>query len=170
MKRKERHKKGISLLLLMVLCLVGVYGTGSATDVPVYTSVSCALRADLSSVPVTGQADGQAAEQILDTAQDTIRIPVERFYQDCIARLPETDGPLERMEQDQATVLLERCRQVKRSGLRDSEVSDSCVIEIFGQPAGSDESVDAAETASSDSQSRIIAYIHDQDGQKEHIL
>lgn len=148
MKQKERRKKWISLVLLTVLCLVGVYGTGSATDVPVYTSVSCALRAD----------------------QNTIRIPVERFYQDCIARLPEAEGPLERMEQDQATVLLERCRQVKRSGLRDAGTSGSCVIENFRQPAAIYESVDAAETASPGSQSRIIAYIHDQDGQKDHIL
>lgn len=148
MKQKERQKKWISLMLLMVLCLVGVYGTGSATDVPVYTSVSCALISD----------------------QNTVKIPVERFYQDCIARLPEAEGPLERMEQDQATVLLERCRQVKRSSLRDAGSSDSCVIENFRKPAGIYESVDAAETASPDSQSRIIAYIHAQDGQKDYIL
>lgn len=170
MKRSERQKKRISLVLLMVLCLVGVYGAGSAADVPVYTSVLCALGSNQSIAPVTGQTGERAVDQNPDSARDAVKIPVERFYQDCIARLPEAEDPLERMEQDQVTVLLERCRQAKRSGPRDVATSDSCVIENFRQPAGIYESVDAAETAFPDSQSRIIAYIHNQDGQKDHIL
>lgn len=146
MKRRERQKKWISLMLLTVLCLVGVYGAGSVTDIPMYTSVSCAFGSD----------------------QNTV--PMERFYQDSLVRLPEAEGPLERMEQNQVTVLLEQCRQVKRSVSGAVGESDAYVMDGFGQPAGSYESVDAAESASSDSRSRIIAYIHDQDGQKAYIL
>ncbi len=144
MKRKERQKRRISLALMIVLCLAGVYGAG--------------------------QTGILQAEPVSDSAHATVSVPMEQFYQDSPVKLPDAEGPLERMEQSRITVLLERCKTEKRNSFKGAGEFAGAAIENFRQFTGICDRVDDIGTAFPGNQSRIISYIHDKDGQKGNTI
>lgn len=153
MRQRAKQRKNISMILLVILCLMGIYGT-MTMDVPVYTSFSCV-------------ENGYQSDALV---QDPITIAVERFYQDSLVKVPDAEQATERMEQTQAVSLLERCRPERRSSRATAERPESETEGIIRQITGISRCVDGTETASFFNQIRIISYIHAQDGQKDHTV
>lgn len=185
MKQRAEWRKFVSMVLLMILCLMGIYGT-TTTDVPAYTSFSCAENwyqnkpqsACQTINPKTKYIDTWGLEYVIclkpdqsvSSLQDTITIAVERFYQDSLVKLPDAEQATERMEQTQSASLLERCRPERRSSRAVAESPESGAGGISRQIAGISRYADGAETASFSYQIRIISYIHAQDGQKDYTI
>ncbi len=108
MKQRKRRKKWISLALVIILCLTGVYGAGVTDDIPVYASVSHARPNCQAAEEAGGEAGGRGSPA------HGIGVPIQRFYQNASVRLPDGAQPRERIGQAHSE-LLQRARLGRRS-------------------------------------------------------
>lgn len=161
MRREAVRKKWIGLALIIILCVTGVYGAGAVDDIPAYTSFSCPAEA-------SGAADCAAAQSIARSAH-MASVPLRRLYQNNSVRLPDVVRPSERIQQSRID-MLRQGRPGRQSGHKYTEEIGCGTGEDLQRSAGIRYSRESIETAVFPCRSRIISYIHNQDGQKENIL
>lgn len=162
MKQRKRRKKWISLALVIILCLTGVYGAGVTDDIPVYASVSHARPNCQAAEEAGGEAGGRVSPA------HGIGVPIQRFYQNASVRLPDGAQPRERIGQAHSE-LLQRARPGRRSHEPVEQTAAGSPGE-YGQIALNCRSRENGQIALSSCRRRILSYIHDQDGQKDIIF
>ncbi len=161
MRREAGRKKWIGLALIIILCLAGVYGAGVTEDIPVYASFPCTAETCKTTAPAAGRGSGQG---IYETG-----LPASRLTQNGLLRRPDEAWPAERIQQSRPDLLTQGGpgrRVTHRSAV---EADSAALAELPGAPGGYC-SRDNRERSFVPCSSRIISYIHDQDGQKDNIL
>lgn len=161
-RKVKGRKKWIGLALVVFLCLTGVYGARVTDNIPVYTSFSDAL-GNCQAADYTGEETGDAVPPVRGAC-----VPIQRFYQNDSIRLPEGAQPREQIRQA-CPNLLQRARPGRRIQKSVEEMA-AWIPRTYGQTALICRGRETGETAVSPCRSRIISYIHDQDGQKDPIL
>ncbi len=161
MRREAGRKRWIGLVLIIILCLTGVYGAGITENIPVYTFFSCAAETGETAAPASGQSGEQGLHGV--------SLPVQRLCQNSFICLPDAARPTERLQQSRPD-LLSQGRPGRRGFHRFAVETDGAALAELPQPAegyGSRENMGRTVILCG---SRIISYIHDQDGQKDNIL